>query len=158
MYSLKESYENPEALRWLERHIILEAIDRLWQEHLNAMDHLRSSIGLRAYAQKDPLIEYKQEAYRMFDELMASIDQEIMMNMFRSATSLAAFEQMFANLPRQMFSAENALPEADPGNAEVQAKESPEIQITFKRDREKIGRNDPCPCGSGKKFKKCCGK
>ena len=161
LYEIKASYEDPEALQWLERHIILDAIDRLWQQHLNAMDHLRSSIGLRAYAQKDPLVEYKQEAYRMFDDLMAAIDQEIMTNMFRSATSLAAFEQMFANMPRQMFSANDEMGEI-PSDTEVnpdgQGAAQPEIQITFKRDHEKIGRNDPCPCGSGKKFKKCCGK
>ena len=127
------------------------------------MDQLRSSIGLRAYAQKDPLVEYKQEAYRMFDELMMAIDQEIMANMFRSATSVAAFENMFANLPQQMISMDDpmdAVP-VDENGMPVTAEapeEQPEIQITFRRDHEKIGRNDPCPCGSGKKFKKCCGK
>ena len=157
MYEIKESYEDQEALRWLERHIILNAIDRLWQIHLNAMDHLRSSIGLRAYAQKDPLVEYKQEAYNMFDQLMAAIDQEIMMNMFRSATSLSAFEKMFESLPQETNSLEDEL--TGGGAPEEEPQEShPEIQITFKREHEKIGRNDPCPCGSGKKFKKCCGK
>ncbi|MBQ7404061.1 MAG: preprotein translocase subunit SecA [Lentisphaeria bacterium] len=165
MYEIKASYEDPEALAWLERRIILDAIDRLWQQHLNAMDQLRSSIGLRAYAQKDPLVEYKQEAFRMFDDLMMAIDQEIMSNMFRSATSIAAFENMFANLPQQMLAMddpmdampvdENGMPIQLEGAAE---QNHPEIQITFKRDHEKIGRNDPCPCGSGKKFKKCCGK
>ena len=164
MYEIKASYEEPEAIAWLERQIILNAIDRLWQQHLNAMDQLRSSIGLRAYAQKDPLVEYKQEAYRMFDELMMAIDQDIMMNMFRSATSAAAFENMFANLPQQLMAMDDpmdALP-VDENGMPVQAGEAPdeqpEIQITFRRDHEKIGRNDPCPCGSGKKFKKCCGK
>ena len=163
MYEIKASYEEPEAIAWLERRIILDAIDRLWQQHLNAMDQLRASIGLRAYAQKDPLVEYKQEAFRMFDELMMAIDQEIMTNMFRSATSVSAFENMFANLPQQMFALDDPMAELpmDPNGMPVQegeAEEQPEIQITFKRDHEKIGRNDPCPCGSGKKFKKCCGK
>ena len=163
MYEIKASYEEPEALAWLERHIILDAIDRLWQQHLNAMDQLRSSIGLRAYAQKDPLVEYKQEAYRMFDELMMAIDQEIMTNMFRSATSAAAFENMFANLPQQMLAMDDpmdAIPVDENGMPvqEVPQDDHPEIQITFRRDHEKIGRNDPCPCGSGKKFKKCCGR
>ena len=165
MYEIKSSYEEPEAIAWLERRIILEAIDRLWQQHLNAMDQLRASIGLRAYAQKDPLVEYKQEAYRMFDELMMAIDQEIMTNMFRSATSVEAFENMFAHLPQQMIAMDDpmdAMPVDENGmpiseDAEMQDAH-PEIQITFKRDHEKIGRNDPCPCGSGKKFKKCCGK
>ena len=147
-------------MKWLERHIILDAIDRLWQEHLRAMDHLRSSIGLRAYAQKDPLIEYKQEAFKMFDELIQAIDQEILVNMFRSATSLAAFEQLFANIPQQ-FIAGGELPmedvSANPDNPE-QDQEVPDIQISFRRDTPKVGRNEPCPCGSGKKYKNCCGK
>ena len=105
MYQVKaDAEEDPESLKYLERRIILEAIDRLWQEHLRSMDHLRASIGLRAYAQKDPLIEYKQEAFKMFDDLMRSIDQEILNNMFRSATSLSAFEKLFAQLPRELFS------------------------------------------------------
>ena len=160
MYKLKETYEDPEGLKWLERHIILDAIDRLWQEHLRAMDHLRSSIGLRAYAQKDPLIEYKQEAFKMFDELIQAIDQEILVNMFRSATSLAAFEQLFANIP-QHFVAGGELPmedvSANPDNPE-QNQEVPDIQISFRRETPKVGRNEPCPCGSGKKYKNCCGK
>ena len=160
MYKLKETYEDPEGLKWLERHIILDALDRLWQEHLRAMDHLRSSIGLRAYAQKDPLIEYKQEAFKMFDELIQAIDQEILVNMFRSATSLAAFEQLFANIPQQ-FIAGGELPmedvSANPDNPE-QDQEVPDIQISFRRDTPKVGRNEPCPCGSGKKYKNCCGK
>jgi preprotein translocase subunit SecA len=165
-YVQKESMENPESLRWLERHIMLDALDRLWQEHLYAMDHLRSSIGLRAYAQKDPLVEYRHEAYRMFNSLTRDINQEILNNMFRSATSLAAFERLFASLPQMLIheSIDN------PGQAEAEAgaqgpipgQDAPpeldqEIKITFKREMPKVGRNDPCPCGSGKKFKKCCG-
>ena len=162
MYRVKEAYEDPESMHWLERHIILDAIDRLWQEHLRAMDHLRSSIGLRAYAQKDPLIEYKQEAFKMFDELIRAIDQEILNNMFRSATSLTAFEQLFANLPQEFVSGsldqENALPPHPGEQALEAAEEMPDIQISFRRDVPKVGRNEPCPCGSGKKFKNCCGR
>ena len=162
MYKLKESFEDEQALRWLERHIILDAIDRLWQEHLRAMDHLRSSIGLRAYAQKDPLVEYKQEAFKMFDELIQAIDQEILTNMFRSATSLAAFEQLFSNIPQQLIHADGAeMPvediSANPDNPE-QNQELPDIQISFRRETPKVGRNEPCPCGSGKKYKNCCGR
>ncbi len=160
MYKVKETYEDPEGLKWLERHIILDAIDRLWQDHLRAMDHLRSSIGLRAYAQKDPLIEYKQEAFKMFDELIQAIDQEILVNMFRSATSLAAFEQLFANIPQHLTAGGPAPMEdvsANPENPE-QNQEVPDIQISFRRETPKIGRNDPCPCGSGKKYKHCCGR
>ncbi len=160
MYKVKETYEDPEGLKWLERHIILDAIDRLWQDHLRAMDHLRSSIGLRAYAQKDPLVEYKQEAFKMFDELIQAIDQEILVNMFRSATSLAAFEQLFASIPQQLSgSGEGPMEDisANPENPE-QNQEVPDIQISFRRETPKIGRNEPCPCGSGKKYKNCCGR
>ena len=160
MYKVKETYEDPEGLKWLERHIILDAIDRLWQEHLRAMDQLRAGIGLRAYAQKDPLVEYKQEAFKMFDELIQSIAQEILSNMFRSATSLAAFEQLFANLPQNLVSGGLGPVEdisADPENPE-EDQETRDIQITFHRETPKVGRNEPCPCGSGKKFKNCCGK
>ena len=139
----------------------MQFLQNLWQQHLNAMDQLRSSIGLRAYAQKDPLVEYKQEAYRMFDELMMAIDQEIMTNMFRSATSVSAFENMFANLPQQLVAMDDpmdAVPVDENGMPVAAQEERPEIQITFRREHDKIGRNDPCPCGSGKKFKKCCGK
>src|SRR5205814_1593295 len=91
-YELKTSFENPEQLKTVERYTILSAIDRLWQEHLYGMDSLRTSIGLRAYGQRDPLIEYKAEAFKVFDELMVNIKTEICHNIFRSASSLMAFE------------------------------------------------------------------
>jgi len=167
MYALKESVEDPEGLVWLERHLILSAVDRLWQDHLYAMDNLRSSIGLRAYAQKDPLVEYKQEAFKMFDILMQDIDQEILTNMFRSATSIQAFEQMFASMPMTAVhesldqfadSPRQETSKALPSGGQQPAEELPEINISFKRDVPRVGRNDVCPCGSGKKYKKCCGK
>ncbi|MEM4248234.1 MAG: SEC-C metal-binding domain-containing protein, partial [Candidatus Nanoarchaeia archaeon] len=173
-YSVKAELETPESLRWLERNIMLEALDRLWQEHLYAMDHLRSSIGLRAYAQKDPLVEYKREAFKMFEELLKDINQEILMNMFRSATSIAAFERLFASIPQQLIHAQieqfgttagsasssssgmatQLSPEGEEGGEQA----VPEVNVTFVRNLPKVGRNDTCPCGSGKKFKKCCGK
>lgn len=96
----------------------------------------------------------------MFDELIQAIDQEILSNMFRSATSLAAFEQLFANLPQNLVSGGLGPVEdisADPENPE-EDQETRDIQITFHRETPKVGRNEPCPCGSGKKFKNCCGK
>ncbi len=163
-YKIKEELESPEALKWLERRIILDAIDKLWQDHLRAMDDLRDSIGLRAYAQKDPLVEYKKEAFNMFDRLMNDIDQQVLNHVFRSATSLESFEH-FMNI-QQAPAAKQILSHAtidDLGSFpadEPQAKEEavPEINISFKRDTPKVNPNDPCPCGSGKKYKKCCGK
>ena len=93
----------------------------------------------------------------------ASIDQEILTNMFRSATSLAAFEQLFSNIPQQLIHADGAagMPvedvSANPDNPE-QNQEVPDIQISFRRETPKVGRNEPCPCGSGKKYKNCCGR
>ena len=98
-YELKISFEQPDALKSIERYTILSAIDKLWQEHLYNMDSLRNSIGLRAYGQRDPLIEYKAEAFKMFDELMVNIKTEICHNIFRSASSLMAFENFPAPCP-----------------------------------------------------------
>src|SRR5664280_2594478 len=100
-YEIKISYENPEALKEVERYTILSAIDKLWQEHLYEMDSLRYSIGLRAHGQRDPLIEYKAEAYKIFEELMVNIKTEICHNIFRSASSLMAFENFLRNVPQQ---------------------------------------------------------
>src|SRR5664280_348456 len=100
-YEIKISYENPEALKEVERYTILSAIDKLWQEHLYEMDSLRYSIGLRAHGQRDPLIEYKAEAYKIFEELMVNVKTEICHNIFRSASSLMAFENFLRNVPQQ---------------------------------------------------------
>ena len=100
-YELKISFENPDALKAIERYTILSAIDKLWQEHLYEMDSLRNSIGLRAYGQRDPLIEYKAEAFKIFEELMVNIKTEICHNIFRSASSLMAFENFLRNVPQQ---------------------------------------------------------
>src|SRR6202011_1688082 len=99
-YERKSSHEESTAVKSLERYIILNAIDRLWQEHLYAMDALREGVYLRSYAQKDPLIEYKTEAYDMFVELMANIKNEVLHNLFRSTSNLQAFENFLATLPQ----------------------------------------------------------
>ena len=100
-YELKISFEDPEKLATVERYTILSAIDKLWQEHLYEMDSLRYSIGLRGYGQRDPLIEYKAEAYKIFDELMVNVKTEICHNVFRSASSMMAFENFLRNVPQQ---------------------------------------------------------
>ena len=100
VYERKSSHEEPTAVKSLERYIILNAIDRLWQEHLYAMDALREGVCRRCYAQKDPLIEYKTEAYDMFVELMANIKNEVLNNLFRRTSNLQAFENFLATLPQ----------------------------------------------------------
>src|SRR5439155_25763945 len=99
-YERKSSHEEPTAVKSLERYIILNAIDRLWQEHLYAMDALREGVYLLGYAQKDPLIEYKTEAYGMFVELVADIRNDVPHNLCRSPSNLHAFQNFLATLPQ----------------------------------------------------------
>jgi preprotein translocase subunit SecA len=172
-YELKCSHEPAEAVKYLERNIVLNAIDRLWQEHLYAMDSLREAVHLRAYGQKDPLIEYKTEAFDMFTELMGNIKNEILHNLFRSTANLEAFGAFLQSLPQFLIHADEtgaqttetsggAAPPASSRPALAQEPEpSIEDAITHRaphHDPSKVGRNDPCPCGSGKKFKNCCGR
>jgi preprotein translocase subunit SecA len=171
-YELKASFENPDAIKAIERFTILSAIDRLWQEHLYYMDSLRNAIGLRAYGQRDPLIEYKAEAFKTFEELMVNIKTEICRNIFRSASSLMAFENFLRNLPQNTvhqeasaFGQNTQTGQAQKGTATASrasdmVSEAAEAVAKAKpvRTGPKVGRNDPCPCGSGKKFKQCCGK
>jgi len=168
-YERKSSHEEPTAVKSLERYIILNAIDRLWQEHLYAMDALREGVYLRGYAQKDPLIEYKTEAYDMFVELMANIKNEVLHNLFRSTSNLQAFENFLATLPQFL------LKEDAPGSAaagsDIPTKRARQpspiggngdgevpLDLPVRRNLPKVGRNEPCPCGSGKKYKNCCGR
>jgi len=102
VYEAKAAHEEPGSVETLERYILLNAVDRLWQEHLYAMDSLREGVNLRAYGQRDPLVEFKSEAYRMFSQLMARINDEILHNLFRSTTSLAAFENFLAHLQKNL--------------------------------------------------------
>jgi len=171
-YEAKVAHENPDALKAIERLIVLNALDRLWQEHLYNMDQLRTGIGLRGYGQRDPLVEYKAEAFDMFEEMMSNVKNEIANNVFRSASSLAAFENFLRALPQQFRG-----PDLDAGSAYNQAPKPPsskspstsggadvvdeaiqETTAPIRRDAPRIGRNEPCPCGSGKKYKNCCGK
>ncbi len=160
-YELKCRHEDTEAVRHLERYIILNAIDRLWQEHLYAMDSLREAVYLRAYGQKDPLVEYKTEAYEMFTELMGNIKNEILHNLFRSTSNLMAFEEFLSNLPTSLVSPDESSisgsePETSgPGIAQESNQEA--APLPAQGEAPPIGRNDPCPCGSGRKFKSCCG-
>ena len=172
-YELKVQVEDGERLEHLERHVILTAIDTHWQEYLRAMDALREGVGLRAYGQRDPLVEYKREAFTMFSDLMDRIKDDIVNAMFRASSSMEAFERMMAALPQAYVHDEvnvlgaggapaqagsPAAGEPAPGaedafDAGLRAAEQP-----VRREGAKVGRNDPCPCGSGKKYKKCCGQ
>ncbi|MBT3378326.1 MAG: preprotein translocase subunit SecA [Lentisphaerae bacterium] len=158
-YQLKEKNEGEDSLRWLEVQIMLNAIDSLYQEHLYAMDALRHGVQLRSYGQRDPLVEYKQEAYGMFAELMDRVKEQVCSNLFRSATTLAAFRQLMASVPQEEVHDQFG---QFGGIAAAQGEEGAEaglpMGITIRRQLPKVGRNDPCSCGSGKKYKKCCGR
>jgi len=181
-YELKIKVEHPEALQALERQIVLHAVDTHWQEYLRAMDGLRQGVGLRAYGQRDPLVEYKREAFDMFEVLMEEIKADIVGAVFRSSTSIASFDQFLRALPQTLVHDEVSMLEGRtpaaggggrPGAAPRQAP-PPDmadlddllgaptggrtgVATTPVRHEPKVGRNDPCPCGSGKKYKKCCG-
>jgi len=172
-YERKSSHEEPSAVKSLERYIILNAIDRLWQEHLYAMDALREGVYLRGYAQKDPLIEYKTEAYDMFVELMANIKNEVLHNLFRSTSNLQAFENFLATLPQFLLrehaptspsTAASRARQPQPVGAVAAGRDNGDgagevmLDLPVRRSLPKVGRNEPCPCGSGKKYKNCCGR
>jgi preprotein translocase subunit SecA len=168
-YELKVSFEEPDKLATVERYTILQAIDKLWQEHLYEMDSLRHSIGLRAHGQRDPLLEYKAEAFKIFDELMVNVKTEICHNVFRSASSLLAFENFLRNAPQQTLhqnvsafggTSTGSTSGAKASDVVSEAANAAEAAAKAKpvRTGPKVGRNDACPCGSGKKYKNCCGK
>jgi preprotein translocase subunit SecA len=171
-YNLKASHENPEALKRLEQQLVLQSVDEHWQDYLRSMDSLREGIGLRAYGQRDPLVEYKREAYNLFMDLMDRIYEEIATAMFRSATSADAMEGFFQSLSGMQVHQEiSALGTAAAQVAAQQQQQVPTGALPpgmelpqapspiapIRNDGPKVGRNDPCPCGSGRKYKKCCG-
>lgn len=161
-YLEKEAVEEAQSLKDLERYVIMRAIDRNWQDHLTEMEDLRRSVGLRSYGQKDPLNEYKSEAFVYFQEMLASMRNDICRNIFRSATNLHAFETMVSRLKQRMqMSGPNDGADASSGGrtklvGQQKVRELPK-PMSIHRSLPKVGRNDPCPCGSGKKYKKCCG-
>ncbi len=137
----KEDMAGEEQMRGFEKWLILQILDHLWKNHLLAMDHLRQSVGLRGYAQKNPIQEYKHESFALFSAMLDKLREEAILSLFRVEV-------------------QDPEPEPEPERItyNVQAKE-PEVAVeTYQRKGEKIGRNDPCPCGSGKKYKQCHGK
>jgi preprotein translocase subunit SecA len=144
-YAAKERNFGPETLRSLERFITLQTVDSLWKDHLLNMDHLKEGIGLRGYGQKDPLQEYKREGYEMFMAMVERIKEGAVSTLFRVQLAGEADLEDYQRPKRQEFS----LTRGDEGEGEKEP---------VRRQAEKIGRNQPCPCGSGKKYKKCCGK
>ena len=172
-YAEKCLLEDPAQINSLERFIMLNAVDTQWQEYLRNMDTLRQGVGLRAYGQRDPLVEYKNEAYTLFADLMDRIKNEIASRIFRATTSPRAYQSFLGDLHRMAQAqhaemaplaggrpaASAARGAADPGaESAMNAALAAAHAQPSRRDAPKVGRNDPCPCGSGKKYKKCCGK
>ena len=142
-YDFRESQMGEENMRLLERLLIIQTIDRLWLEHLTAMDEMRQGIGLQAYGQQDPLVAYKHEAHDMWGQLLATIRQNIARAIFHVGLSTAALAA-----PASAPIGGRNLSENRPDQAAIPA---------AKANGRKVGRNDPCPCGSGKKYKRCHG-
>ncbi len=164
-YKKKTEMVGSDQMKLVENFIYMQIIDQAWKDHLLAMDHLKDSVSLRGYAQRDPLQEYKKEAYRLFASMMGRIEEETTLALLRMPPPESAPEQR-----HQVFDESNmnfAHPQASksyregPSDDEIVRQSSrgnhQVDQTPFKRDQAKVGRNDPCPCGSGKKYKKCHG-
>jgi len=140
-YEKKESEIGSDIMRYLEKVIMLQIIDTQWKDHLLAMDHLKEGIGLRGYGQRDPLVEYKKEAFDMFADMISRISTEVLKRLFKIQV------QKRETIKKEPVSQARLNYNRGEGLSTVQ---------TVRRSK-KVGRNEPCPCGSGKKFKKCCG-
>jgi len=144
-YAIKEEGIDPNMMRQLEKMIMLQVVDNLWKDHLLGMDHLKDGVGLRGYAQKNPLTEYKKEGFEMFSKMMHQIREGVTEYLFKvqieEGSEFSAEQSQSGNMVEHR------------GASSEESKPS-----TVRRDDKKVGRNDPCHCGSGKKFKKCHGK
>ncbi len=165
VYDEKEKEIGEESLRKIEQILMLDKIDTKWKDHLYAMDHLKSGIGLRGYAQVDPKIEYKREALGMFEKMSTSIREEVTDLIFKirvKAETIDRYKDVWQPDNFVYQDSENSVPEAPvtrKDSAESSARSQQEEQkLEPIRIGTKVGRNQPCPCGSGKKFKQCCGK
>ena len=160
IYKEKETTIGAEELRRFEKYVLLQVLDSHWKEHLAAMDYLRQSINLRAMAQKNPKQEYKRESFEMFTEMLEQIKQEVMSTLarveIRSQEEIDELERQ-QQMPMDM-NYEHAEASLAVGDEQADAESQQPGQQPFVRNDKKIGRNDPCYCGSGKKFKQCHGK
>src|SRR5215213_9787309 len=182
-YEEKEKQVSREVLDRVARDIMLQIVDAQWKDHLYSLDHLKEGIGLRGYGQRDPLVEYKKESFQLFQAMKERVDEEIVRYLWwlrpvleaESASIAAPRRQaprrapLILNDPSAELQAQSALagmraqaPQADPfGPSRHQQPPrvggDDAVPKTVRRDEPKVGRNDPCPCGSGKKYKKCHG-
>ena len=169
-YEEKESIAGAEAMRRFEKQVFLQVLDTLWKEHLANMDHLRRGIHLRGYAQKNPKQEYKREAFNLFQDMLAAMKRDIVRILCHVRVQTREEMEEVERQRREALEKElararlrhdetSATATAQPqGRGEGEAGPSAATPETFVRQERKIGRNEPCPCGSGKKYKQCCGK
>jgi preprotein translocase subunit SecA len=171
-YQAKEARIGPENMRHLERLVMLQVIDERWKEHLRAMDDLKEGIGLRGYGGRDPLMEYKREGFEYFDAMIGAVKQEVVELLFRVRLVAEEAGPLVAQpVPAQQFVhprystyelAERAGHVRQAGGPaegwDTRHEESSAKPMPYRRSGRKIGRNEPCPCGSGLKYKKCCGR
>jgi preprotein translocase subunit SecA len=155
-YKRKEEVLGSELMARLERYAVLSVIDHKWKEHLREMDDLKEGIGLRAYGQKDPLVEYKGEAFKLFVELLNQVRNESVSFAFKFFPQAAEEVQRRRIAPIKMMESKQSTENIGLSNHPPQTNAEGKVQTV--RVEEKTGRNDPCPCGSGKKFKQCHGK
>ncbi|MBT8356379.1 MAG: preprotein translocase subunit SecA [Deltaproteobacteria bacterium] len=144
IYSARESAVGEEDFRQLERVVMLQTVDNLWKDHLLSMDHLKEGIGLRGYAQQNPLLIYKKEGFELFQEMISRVKEETLGILFR--IEIAEPEKI------------DDLRKPKEQNLTFSSGDTPAKKKPVKRVKKKVGRNAPCPCGSGKKYKKCCGR
>jgi preprotein translocase subunit SecA len=160
-YREKEAQAGTGVVRHFEKAVMLQVLDAAWKEHLGAMDYLRQGIGLRGYAQKDPKQEYKKEAFQMFEAMLDRIKHEVVSVIskvqVRAEADVEAVEQQRRSNSQVKY--QHAEANAMAGESGDAAAAGDEPQHTpFTRQGRKVGRNEPCPCGSGKKYKHCHGK
>ncbi|MFM5213157.1 preprotein translocase subunit SecA [Aeromonas hydrophila] len=159
LYAHKEELVGKEVLRNFEKAVMLQTLDGLWKEHLAAMDHLRQGIHLRGYAQKNPKQEYKRESFDLFTQMLETLKRDVVSILSRVQVQERDVEAMEEQQRQQAEAAPRTYTHAAADNQladdEAQGEAAP---VTFVRDEQKVGRNDPCPCGSGKKYKHCHGQ
>lgn len=158
-YFQKEKDISSEVLRKIEKALFLRSVDSFWVDHLEELDYLRDSIGLQGYGQKDPLIEYKKEAFNLFRNLLAKIDEAFLRGLFSFQTSFISATERQSNIEKNLkYSGAEEMNQFQTNSQGKNSNEEKKEALKPIINNNKIGRNDPCPCGSGKKYKKCCGR
>jgi len=142
----------------LEKYVLIQIYDGTWKDHLFAMDHLKNSIWMRSWAEKDPKTEYKREGYRMFNEMLETIEDRVTDIIFKVRLEAGLRARSVWNVSRMAHDEVGQFAMAEQQRAAAQAPQGEQKVKQIKLDKPKVGRNDPCPCGSGKKYKKCHGK